>query len=132
MHDLRRTGATLMGELGVPREIIELCLNHRMPQRDEGSSALIYTYQKQQRVPERRLAFDALGSYLVNLLGHPKTWRQRSALEAPADVSVISPQYQSDWTATSQHLAKLLPLMQSAGMDKILEVLKADEEAATA
>lgn len=131
MHDLRRTGATLMGELGVPRDIIELCLNHRMPQRDEGGGALIYTYQKQQRLPERKLAFDALGSYLVNLLGHPKTWRQPSQLSPPADASAISAQYQSDWIATSQHLAKLLPLMQSAGMDKLLEAIKAGEEAAT-
>nr|WP_246257800.1 hypothetical protein [Pararobbsia alpina] len=27
-HDLRRTGATLMGELGVHGDVIEKCLNH--------------------------------------------------------------------------------------------------------
>jgi integrase len=27
-HDLRRTGATLMGELGVHGNVIEKCLNH--------------------------------------------------------------------------------------------------------
>ncbi len=28
-HDLRRTGATIMGEMGIPAEVIDRCLNHR-------------------------------------------------------------------------------------------------------
>ena len=61
-HDLRRTGATLMGELGVLSEIIERCLNHVEP------SKLRRTYQRHEYKTEKREAWERLGAYLDELL----------------------------------------------------------------
>lgn len=61
-HDLRRTGATLMGENGVLSEIIERCLNHKQP------SKLVRTYQHQELVPERRQAWHILGDVLNSIV----------------------------------------------------------------
>jgi integrase len=60
-HDLRRTAATLMQELGVLPSVIEKCLNHTEP-------ALVRrTYQRAEYVPERRSAFSRLGAHLERL-----------------------------------------------------------------
>ncbi|WP_179283310.1 tyrosine-type recombinase/integrase [Bordetella genomosp. 9] len=67
-HDLRRTAATLMGELGFSKEVIDRCLNHKEPGK------VTRTYQRQQMMPQRRAAFDALGAYLWDLLGDPRGW----------------------------------------------------------
>ncbi|AOU98147.1 hypothetical protein BI364_09430 [Acidihalobacter yilgarnensis] len=61
-HDLRRTGATLMGELGVLSEIIERCLNHVEP------SKIKRTYQRHEYTAEKRDAWRRLGDYLDELL----------------------------------------------------------------
>lgn len=58
VHDLRRTGATLMGELGVSGEIIERCLNHAP------SSRLVRTYQRHESREEKREAWRLLGARL--------------------------------------------------------------------
>lgn len=60
-HDLRRSAATLMGELGVMGEIIERCLNHIEP------NPLKRTYQRQERKGEQRAAWRRLGERLVLL-----------------------------------------------------------------
>ena len=65
-HDLRRTAATVMGELGVRPDVIEKCLNHT----DENK--IKRTYQRQVMAPERRAAFDALGARL-ELLANDQT-----------------------------------------------------------
>lgn len=66
-HDLRRTGATLMGELGVLSEIIERCLNHVEP------SKIKRTYQRHEYTAEKRDAWRRLGDYLDELLnGHAR------------------------------------------------------------
>lgn len=57
-HDLRRTGATLMGELGVRVEVIEKCLNHTEQDR------LIRTYQRQELRPQMKEAWRLLGERL--------------------------------------------------------------------
>lgn len=57
-HDLRRTGATLMGELGIHSDIIERCMNH-LP-----ASKVEKVYQRQQTLEERRIAFNRLGERL--------------------------------------------------------------------
>ncbi|WP_293371171.1 site-specific integrase [Nevskia sp.] len=57
-HDLRRTGATLMGELGIHSDIIERCMNH-LP-----ASKMEKIYQRQQTLEERRIAFNRLGDWL--------------------------------------------------------------------
>lgn len=61
-HDLRRTGATLMGDLGVRPDIIERCLNHKEQNR------LIRIYQRNSYVEEMRAAWQLLGERLELLL----------------------------------------------------------------
>lgn len=67
-HDLRRTGATLMGELGVAENVVEKCLNHAE------QTKLVKVYQRQKMLPQRREAFDMLGAHLTKLVGDPHTW----------------------------------------------------------
>ncbi len=57
-HDLRRTGSTLMGELGVRSDVIDRCLNH------VGDDKLRKTYQHQELIAERMQAFNLLGDRL--------------------------------------------------------------------
>lgn len=61
-HDLRRTGATLMGELGVSSDVIERCLNH------VEANKIKRTYQRHEQKAERIDAWKRLGSYLETLL----------------------------------------------------------------
>lgn len=66
-HDLRRTGATIMGELGVLSQVIERCLNHREAHK------VVRTYQRQELVAERRQAWQMLGERLAELVnGTPR------------------------------------------------------------
>ncbi len=57
-HDLRRTAATLMGELGIAPHIIEKCLNHKEENK------IKRTYQLQRQEAEQREAFILLGERL--------------------------------------------------------------------
>ena len=57
-HDLRRTGATLMGRLGVRPDVIEKCLNHVEQNR------LVRIYQRQELREEQREAWRLLGERL--------------------------------------------------------------------
>lgn len=67
MHDLRRTGATMMGELGIDPKVIDLCQNH------VEENKVKRTYQRQQMLPQRKQAFDRLGKELSRILGGT-TW----------------------------------------------------------
>lgn len=60
-HDLRRTGATLMGELGVRPDVIERCLNHKEENR------LIRIYQRHSYSDEMCAAWNLLGNHLESL-----------------------------------------------------------------
>jgi len=63
-HDLRRTGATIMGDLGIPPDVTEKCLNHA----EENKIKRIY--QRQKLEAEQAEAWRALGdrlSLLVNM-----------------------------------------------------------------
>jgi integrase len=60
-HDLRRTGATLMGELGVMGEVIERCLNHLEQNK------LKRIYQRHEFKAEQREAWRLLGDRLALL-----------------------------------------------------------------
>ncbi len=57
-HDLRRTGSTIMGELGVDGDVIERCLNHIEPNR------IKRTYQRQRTDAAKASAWDLLGARL--------------------------------------------------------------------
>jgi integrase len=57
-HDLRRTAATIMGELGVAPHVIDRCLNHREQNR------ITRTYQRQEMRQEQAEAWRLLGERL--------------------------------------------------------------------
>jgi integrase len=61
-HDLRRTGATIMGELGVRPHVIEKCLNH------VEQNKLVRIYQRQKLQAEQAEAWRLLGERLGLLL----------------------------------------------------------------
>jgi integrase len=63
-HDLRRTCATGMGELGVPVVVIEAALNHVSGVR----GGLVGRYQHQSYAKERREAFDQWGAHVAALV----------------------------------------------------------------
>jgi integrase len=64
-HDLRRTMASRMGDLGVAPHIIERCLNHVQ-------QGIVAVYQRQEYLVERRAAFHLWGKRLESVLnsGH--------------------------------------------------------------
>lgn len=62
-HDLRRTGATIMGNLGIRPDVIEKCLNHVEQNR------MKRIYQRQELRPEMTHAWSLLGSHLEALTG---------------------------------------------------------------
>ena len=76
-HDLRRTGATIMAELGVAPEVVERCLNHIEP------SKLRRTYQQAKYEAPQRAAWLLLGDRLAAL--------HRAAL-ANEGVAALDPQ----------------------------------------
>lgn len=57
-HDLRRTGATIMGNLGVRPDVIEKCLNH------VEQNKMKKTYQHQTLKSEQKQAWNLLGDRL--------------------------------------------------------------------
>jgi len=66
-HDLRRTAATIMQQLGVMPHIIKKCLNQRM------SDPMMETYQRAELKEEQKQAFILLGNYLSNIMYGPKS-----------------------------------------------------------
>lgn len=60
-HDLRRTAATLMAQLGVSTDVIDECLNHKL----QSKVARVYIHDR--READQRRAFDALGVRLTEL-----------------------------------------------------------------
>ena len=57
-HDLRRTAATLMTELGFGGDVIDECLNHMIETR------VRRVYVRDRRVADQARAFDVLGARL--------------------------------------------------------------------
>ena len=67
-HDLRRTAATVMGDLGVHSDVIDRCLNHRETKK------VTRTYQRQKMLAQRQAAFEQLGARYTQLLGPADKW----------------------------------------------------------
>jgi integrase len=63
-HDLRRTAATLMAQLGISTDVIDECLNHML------QSKISRIYIRDRRESEQVKAFDALGERLEMLTGN--------------------------------------------------------------
>lgn len=61
-HDLRRTGATMMGDLGTLSEVIEKCLNHTE------ANKMKRIYQRHELQAERREAWRRLGERLDEVI----------------------------------------------------------------
>lgn len=61
-HDLRRTAATMMAEMGISGDTIDECLNHMIESR------VRRTYIRDRRLAEQARAFDALGAKLEALI----------------------------------------------------------------
>ena len=61
-HDLRRTSATLMAQLGVSTDVIDECLNHMMQRR------ISRVYIQDRREAQQAHAFNALGQKLAQLM----------------------------------------------------------------
>jgi integrase len=61
-HDLRRTAATLMAELGISGDVIDECLNHVIESR------VRRTYIRDRRLVDQARAFEALGARLAALV----------------------------------------------------------------
>jgi integrase len=64
-HDLRRSVATGMQELGIRLEVIERTLNHIS---GISGGALVKTYHQSEMLNERRVAMDAWGNHLAMLI----------------------------------------------------------------
>lgn len=60
-HDLRRTSATLMAELGVLPDVIERCLNHTEAMK------VRRIYQRHDYMDDRKRAFEILGQKLAEI-----------------------------------------------------------------
>jgi integrase len=74
-HDLRRTGATLMAELGISGDVIDECLNHIIESR------VRRIYIRDRREADQVRAFDALGARLAVLTAEPRVQDRPNARE---------------------------------------------------
>jgi integrase len=81
-HDLRRTMATRMGDLGVSTDVIEECLNHALPGRTTK------VYMRSRRIDQQRAAFALIGHYLENIFGSQGTVSPKSVVELSAKRSI--------------------------------------------
>jgi integrase len=74
LHDLRRTFATGLQNLGVPLEVTEKILNHT-----SGSFAgIVRVYQTHAYATEKRSALDAWGRFVADLVGAPAPRKRRA------------------------------------------------------
>jgi integrase len=64
LHDLRRTCATGMAELGVPPHMVELCLNHVSGAR----AGVAGVYNRSVQMPERRAALERWANHVDGLV----------------------------------------------------------------
>jgi len=77
-HDLRRSGATLMGSLGVRPDVIEKCLNHVEQNR------MKRIYQRQELKAEQAEAWRILGERLSTLVSAPGVLSHGGSGEEPS------------------------------------------------
>ncbi len=76
LHDLRRTGATLMVSLGVLPEVAERCLNHTEQSR------IRRIYQRHGYENEMKAAWETLGCYLSTVLSQNQSTTKPEVLVA--------------------------------------------------
>jgi hypothetical protein len=68
-HDIRRTSATLMGELGIAPHVIEIALNHTMSTSSDGSTVgrIAQVYNRSRYRPEHAAALQRLADELERI-----------------------------------------------------------------
>src|SRR5262249_5506349 len=64
VHDLRRTTATQMAELGVPPHVVEAALNHISGAKAGGAG----TYNRAEYPPERKAALERWAKHVAELV----------------------------------------------------------------
>jgi len=67
VHDLRRTFRTILSRMGIPKEIAELCINHRKVDSNELSE--VERYDRYAKLKERRKACDQAAEKIMELSG---------------------------------------------------------------
>ncbi|MBR1174886.1 tyrosine-type recombinase/integrase [Bradyrhizobium sp. KB893862 SZCCT0404] len=80
-HDLRRTAASLLGSLKVPRSIISMCLDHTV-QKDEHGDVSPVTgkhYDQDPRVKEKREALQKLADEIRRIISEPANMNKTEA-----------------------------------------------------
>jgi integrase len=72
-HDLRRTAASLMGSLGIPRSTVAACLDHTIKSDDLGvvSAVTGKHYDQDPRIAEKRAALQKLADELRRIIDSP-------------------------------------------------------------
>lgn len=65
LHDIRRTGTTVMQSLGVPVDVSDACLNHKSGNARTGVTKVYHLWKYE---PEKRLALEKWGKHLEQLL----------------------------------------------------------------
>ncbi|SIO50048.1 Phage integrase family protein [Bradyrhizobium erythrophlei] len=72
-HDLRRSAASLLGGLKVPRSIISLCLDHTVKSDEHGAVAAITGkhYDQDLRIGEKREALQKLADEIRRIVAEP-------------------------------------------------------------
>ena len=73
-HDLRRTAASFMTKLGVPRLHVEKVLNH-------STGDIAEVYDRHDYLPEKRAALERWGSALTDISVGKDPSRKQSALQ---------------------------------------------------
>ena len=62
IHDLRRTGSTMLHEMGWPSDVIEKALNHSIP-------GVAGVYNRAQYIEQRKAALESWAKYILGLVG---------------------------------------------------------------
>jgi integrase len=71
-HDLRRTAATLAGELGYSDAAIAKCLDHAVTKDDgEKISRVTGIYNQSKRMQQKRAVLDGIAAELRRIIGEP-------------------------------------------------------------
>jgi integrase len=71
-HDLRRTSATLAGELGFSEAAIAKCLDHAVTKDDgEKINRVTGIYNQSKRMQQKRAVLDGIAAELRRIIGEP-------------------------------------------------------------
>jgi integrase len=64
VHDLRRTCASGMGDLGIPVDVVEKCLNHVSGSR----GGIVGVYNRSELIPERKAALERWAAHVEGIV----------------------------------------------------------------